>query len=224
MWPMLSRPELDAVYERLLMAVTAAQAATPTPATIQSHLIAAQPYICRDLPTSDEPGGAVIDPFRSQVLSHSMLLGLTPPRPGEPVDQLLNRISKGSTASMLELKMRTAGAPAETILQVKGLRAEMEVERQLLLASREGAEAHLDQLADRVLSMANATAARIKFSAASNPAAAARPAEAITVDLLSRPGDLAQCDQKSLFGGNAQLIFGYLGHLSDECRFPWRAA
>jgi hypothetical protein len=224
MWPMLSRPELDVVYERLLMAATAAQAAAATPTTIQSYLAAAQPYISRDLPSSSEPGGEVVDSFRNQVLSHSMLMSIAPPRPGESVDQLLDRISKGSKSSMLELKMRTAGAPTGTILQVKGLRAEMEVERQLLLASRESAEVHLEQLAERVLLMANATAARIKFSAASNPAAAARPAEAITVDLLSRPGDLAQCDQRSLFAGNSYLIFGYLGHLSDECRFPWRAA
>jgi hypothetical protein len=223
-WPMLSRPELDLVYERLLTAVTAAQAAATIPATIHSYLVAAQPYISRDPPASDEPGGAVVDSFRSQILSHAMLLALTPPRPGEPVNQLLDRMSKGSTASMLELKMRTAGAPTEMIRQAQELRAQMEVERQLLLASRETAEADLEQLAVRVLSMANATATRIKLSAASNPGAASRPAEAIMADLLSRPGDLAQCDRRSLFVGNEQLVFGYLGHLSDECRFPWRAA
>jgi hypothetical protein len=104
------------------------------------------------------------------------------------------------------------------------LRADMEVKRQLLLSSRESAGTELEDLAGHLLSMANATAAKINFSAASNPSAAARPAEAIIADLLSRPGDLAQCDQKSIFSDNPQLIFGYLGHLSDECRFGWRAA
>ena len=222
--PMLSRPELDGIYERLLTAVTAAQAAATMPATIHAHLRAAQPYLRRDLPTSDEPGGTEIDRIRSQILSHAMLLALTPPRPGESVNQLLDRMSKGSSVSMLELKMRTAGASMEVIQRAQELRADMEVERQLLLASRETAEAELEQLAVQVLSIANATAVRIKFSAVGNPAVAARPAEAITADLLSRPSDLAHCDKRSLFAGDGQLVYGYLSHLSDECRFPWQAA
>jgi hypothetical protein len=221
---MLSRPELDRIYERLLIAVTAAQAAMSMSATIQSCLISAQSYIGRDLPNSGEPGGAEIDPIRSQILTHAMLHASTPPLPGESVDQLLNRISNGSSASMLELKMRTAGAQPEAIRWVQGLRADMEVARQLLLTSRENADTELEDLAEQLLSMANATAGRIKFSAVSSPSAAARPAGAIMADLLSRPSDLTQCDQKSIFAGNAQLIFGYLGHLSDECRFRWQAA
>lgn len=223
-WPMLSRPELDLIYDRLLIAVTAAQAAMTQPGTIQSRMVSARSYISHDVPNSDEPGGAEIDPIRSQILSHAMLVANTPPLPGESVEQLMNRISKGSTASMLELKMRAAGARSKSIQHMQALRADMEVKRQLLLSSRESAEAELEDLAGHLLSMANATASKVNFSAASNPSAAARPAEAIIADLLSRPGDLAQCDQKSIFADNAQLILGYLGHLSDECRYGWRAA
>jgi hypothetical protein len=223
-WPMLPQPELEHIYERLLIAVAAAQAAATTPATVQAHLVAAQPYIQRELPEPDEPGATAIDLIRNQVLSHAMLAGLTPPRPGESVEQLLSRMSEGSAASLLELKMRAAGAAPQTIRQAQELRADMEVQRQLLLASRDTAEADLEQLSTRLLLMADATASRIMLTAANSPAAAARPAEAVAADLLSRPADVGQCDRGSVFGGDGHLIYGYLCHLSDECRFPWRAA
>jgi hypothetical protein len=224
LWPALSRPELDTIYERLLTAATAAQAAAATPATIQAHLAAARPYLELRLPGRDEPGGAVIDPIRNQVLSHAMLLALAPPLPRESPQQLLARISVGSAASMLELKMTAAGAGAQTIGRAQELRADMEVERQLLLASRQSAEADLERLASRVLTVAEATATKIALSAASSPATAARPAEAIAADLLSRPADLGHCDRGSIFDRDGQLVYGYLGHLSDLCRFAWCAA
>lgn len=224
LWPGLSRPELELIYERLLGAAVAAQGASATPASIQAQLAAARPYVGRHLPGPDEPGGAAIDSMRNQVLSHTMLVDLTPPLPGESVEQLLARISAGSAASLLELKMTAAGARAQTIRRTQELRADMEVERQLLLASRDSAEADLERLATRLLTMADATATRIAMSAANNPAAAGRPAEAIAADLLSRPGDLAQCDRQSLFDGDGHLIYGYLGHLSDLCQFGWWAA
>jgi hypothetical protein len=187
-------------------------------------LAAARPYIRRDLPGTDDPGGTAIDSIRNQVLSHAMLVALTPPRPDEPVEQLLDRMSEGSTASLLELKMRAAGAGSETIRRAQELRADMEVERQLILASRQTGEADLEELASRLLTMANATAMKVVLSAASSPINAARPAEVIAADLLSRPADLGQCDRESLFGADGLLIYGYLGHLSDLCRFWWRPA
>ncbi|WP_405141986.1 DUF4297 domain-containing protein [Sphaerisporangium sp. NBC_01403] len=224
LWPALSRPELSLVYERLLLAATAAQADSPTPFTVQAHLAAARPHIGHRLPESHEPGGAAVDAIRNQVLSHGVLVGLTPPIPGASVEQLLARVAAGSDASLLELKMMAAGAGAQTIQQAKELRADMEVERQLLLASRETAEMDLQQLATRVLRVAEATAKKIALSSASNPAAAARPAEAIAADLLSRPADLGQCDRASLFDRDGQLIYGFLGHLSDICHFGWHVA
>ncbi len=60
LWPALSRPELDLVYERLLNAATAAQGAAAAPATVQAHLAAARLHIGHHLPGPDEPGGACI--------------------------------------------------------------------------------------------------------------------------------------------------------------------
>ncbi|GIJ08464.1 DUF4297 domain-containing protein [Micromonospora andamanensis] len=223
LWPMLSRPEVEHLYERLLMAATAAQTGGSGQAkSIQAHLAAALPHVGRDLPAPDDPDGAAIESIRDQVLSRGMLGALTPPLPGESVEQLLARMSAGSTASLLELKMMRAGAGRHLIERVQEMRADMEVQRQLLLASRDSADADLERLATRVLSMAEATATRISLSAASSPAAAGRPAEAIAADLLARPGDLAHCDRHPLFDRDEYLILGYLGHLSDVCRFSWR--
>ncbi|MEV4201089.1 DUF4297 domain-containing protein [Micromonospora globbae] len=223
LWPALSRPEVEQLYERLLIAATAAQTGgSGQPGSIQAHLAAALPHVEPDLPGPDDPGGSAIDAVRDQVLSRGMLVALTPPLPGESVEQLLARISAGSAASLMELKMMTAGAGRTLIERVREMRADMEVQRQLLLASRNNAEADLERLATRVLSMAEATATRVGLSAATNPAAAGRPAEAIAADLLARPADLAQCDRHPLFDRDEHLVFGYLGHLSDLCRFSWR--
>ncbi|WP_018791463.1 dsDNA nuclease domain-containing protein [Salinispora arenicola] len=223
LWPALSRPEVEHLYERLLQAATAAQTGGfGQSGSIQAHLAAALPHVGCDLPGAPEPGGAAISAIRDQVLSQGMLTALTPPLPGESVEKLLARISAGSTASLMELKMMTAGAGRQLIERVQEMRADMEVQRQLLLASGDNAEADLERLAIRVLSMAEATASRVGLSAASNPAAAGRPAEAIAADLLARPADLAQCDRNPLFDRDEHLVLGYLGHLSDLCRFSWR--
>lgn len=224
LWPSRSRPELEYLYERLLVAATAAQAAATTPASVQAHLAAARGYLELDLPEPGTLGAEAIDAIRPQVLSRGMLTALMPPLPGESTSQLLARFSAGSSVSMLELKMIAAGAAGETVRQAQQFRADMEIKRQLLLASRETVEADLERLAARVLTVADATAKRIAFAAVSNPAAAARPADAIAADLLSRPSDLGHCDSESLFGGDGQLIYGYIGHLSDLCRFAWQAA
>jgi hypothetical protein len=225
LWPALSRPETVELYERLLIAATAAQTSGEgQPQSIQAHLAAALPHVGPGLPGPDEPGGAAIDAIREQVLSRGMLVGLTPPLPGESEEQLLARISSGSAASPMELKLMAAGAGRQLIERVQEMRADMEVERQLLLASRDSAEADLERLATRVLTMADATASRIGLSAANNPVAAARSAEAIAADLLARPGDLAHCDRHPLFDRDEHMIFGYLGHLSDVCRFRWQAS
>lgn len=156
-WRARSQPEVVAIYERLLNAVVAAQEAAPQPASIHSRLAAALPHLARHLPASHEPGGAAIDKIRNQVLSQPMLIALTPPRPGESAEQLLARMSAGTAASFLELKMIAAGASPRTIQHMQTLRAEMDVERLQLLESRETAATELDKLGERVLTMAEAT-------------------------------------------------------------------
>jgi len=222
-WQSSPRAELQLVYERLLQAVAAAQAASPSPASVTAILAAVRPRAAGQSDSPDELDDPAVQRIASQVLTREMLVALTPPTPGEPASQLLTRLSEGTAASLLELKMRSAGANAKTLQRTKEIRADMEVQRQILLASRDTAGDELEDLADRLLIVADATASRISLSAAVNPAAASRPAEAIALDLLSRPADLAQCDTGRLFNGDGRTIYGYLAHLSDECRFPWRA-
>ncbi|WDP98632.1 dsDNA nuclease domain-containing protein [Micromonospora chalcea] len=222
LWPALSHQEVQHLYERLLSAASAAQTGgAGQPASIQAILAAALPHVSHDLPRPGEPGWSDIEPIHNQTLSRSMLTSLTPPLPGERQHRLLARMANGSATSLMELKMRAAGASTTLIEDVQELRATMEVERQLLLASRDNAESELEDLARRVLRMAQATSTRIKLSAVGNPVAAGRPAEAIAADLRARPHDLAQCDRKPLLHQDEELIFGYLGHLSDLCRFDW---
>ena len=100
----------------------------------------------------------------------------------------------------------------------------MEFRRQMLLASRDDAEQSLERLAQRVLTVAHATAQTIHLSAVSNPVAASRPAEAIAANLLSNPGTLGGLDNEHLFQGDGLTVYGFLSHLSDLCRYAWKAA
>ncbi|WP_406673622.1 dsDNA nuclease domain-containing protein [Nonomuraea sp. N2-4H] len=224
LWPAMSQQELRHLYQQLLDTVSAAQEGAEAPASAQANLAIAAFFASSGGATTDSLDGDEFEPIRDQILSHSKLIALTPPMPGESAEQLLNRIANGSSATLLELKMTAAGAREKTILNAKEMRADMELERQLLLASRDNAEADLTDLGRRVLTLAEATALRLSLLSATNPGAAAHPAEAIAADLLSRPTDLGQCDRKQVFGGDPYLIYGYLGHLSDLCKFPWRAA
>jgi hypothetical protein len=219
LWPALSQPEREQIYTRLLDSVTAAQEAAPQPAMIGNHLAALNFDGARPVQALGEE---VLGPLGRQVLNREVLVAVTPPRP-EDSDEMLARMAAGGSTSRLELKMLRAGASSKTIQRAKELRAEMEVQRQLMMASRESADPELDKLAGRLLTMAQATARRIALSAASTPAAAVRSAEAITDDLLSRPQDLAYCDRAGIFEQDSELLYGYLGHLSDLCRFAWRA-
>jgi hypothetical protein len=225
LWTGLSFVELLYIYELLLSAAESAQAAEHPKATICGHLATAlgpQPTV----PEEGLPGSVTaLDPIRDHVLHVSALNALTPPLPNEPIDKLLSRISEGSgTLSALELKMRKAGGQARTIERAQRLRAELEVKRLLLLGSQTDGEGKLDQLAERVLMMAEATADRVALGAATNPAAAGRSADVIAADLLSRPSELGALDHDNLFSRDGFAVYGFLCQLSDACRFGWRAA
>jgi hypothetical protein len=203
----LSQGELIAIYERLLAAASAAQAGNSPPQSVQGHLA--------------ERFSTGLDAIRNQVLTADDVKQLTPPLRAESNEDLLSRMTDGQSASLLELKLLRAGASSETIKVIQEIRAEMEIERQLLLAGRDDADEGLARLAQRLLAMAVATAGKIRLVVASQPALGARPAEAITADLLSRPADLAHCDKEAVFGRDERLVFGYLAHLSDTCKFGW---
>ncbi|MBK6870722.1 MAG: DUF4297 domain-containing protein [Kineosporiaceae bacterium] len=222
MWPFLSTTEMEHLFARLLGSATAAQGADRPDASLHSLLV---PVLDSAGASSNRinAGSDGMSALAAQILDRETLADMTSPIPDESFDQVLERISRGSTASMLELKMRAGGASADTIRQVQGLRADAEVQRQMLLASRETAEADLEELARRTLTVANATARRIAMTSLGN-SAAGRPADAIAADLLSRPHDLGVLDRRSLFEKDGLSVFGFLGHLSDECRFKWSVA
>jgi hypothetical protein len=220
LWPSLSKDELDTLYRELLQAATDAQAAQCMPSR---HLQVAAALDESSGQAVWDPEAIAWDPLRPQILSREAVMTLCPPLPGESLSQILARMEQGTAASLMELKMTIAGAREETISEVQAFRAEMEVQRQVILASQQDPESSLERLARRVLTMANATARTIQLASVTNPVAASRPAEAIAVQLLSRPSELGNLDNERLFHGDGLLLYGFLGHLSDLCRYSWRS-
>jgi hypothetical protein len=223
LWPALSKPELDNLYNMLLQAATAAQGAQQRPPILATCLTAAFDSARQQQCWTSECKLA-LEPIQLQILSRETLLTMTPPRPTELPAQVLARMKNGSDASMLELKMTIAGAQQETIRNAKDFRAQMEFKRQILLASRDNAQESLDRLADRVLTVARATAKDIQLSVTVNPVAASKPAEVIAARMLSQPRILGDLDYEHIFDGDGFMIYGYLSHLSDLCCYPWQAA
>ncbi|WP_329057990.1 DUF4297 domain-containing protein [Streptomyces sp. NBC_01453] len=212
-WRGHSFPELEDIYQRLLDAASAAQAGHDQIGSIQR-------LIKHPLSPSFDLGWLDGEP---QALTRSMIQSLTPPLDGESDQQLFERMSRGESASMLELKLRRAGATEATIQQAHALRAQSDIVRQLSLASRSDQAEEFEQLAGRVLVHARALASRISLNGVANPLAAARPAEIITAEILSDPS-VGQLDRHGLLDGDTVNLYGYLCHLSDKCLFPWRAA
>lgn len=215
LWPSCSISELEDVYTRLLDAASAAQAGDHPIGQIRRFL--AQ---CVDV--SDLPG--VPDDMDVYVLSRAKIMALTPPLTVESDDELFARMSAGESSSMLELKMRRAGASREVLQQAQLLRAQAEVVRQMSMASRTDLGKDLDDLREKVLTVARATATRAHLSGAMNPVAASRPADFISAELLSNPHILGQLDKADIFARDGIDVFGYLCQLSDECHFGWRVA
>ncbi|MCE0763377.1 dsDNA nuclease domain-containing protein [Pseudonocardia kujensis] len=213
-WPAMSQPELSNLYARLLNIATYAQSADMS--IPLAHAI-------RDgqRTSSTQPGNSC-EEIERRTLSREMLAAVTPPLAHVTTDDLIARISAGLGASLLELKLQASGATPETIESMKALRADMEIERQLLLASGDNEAHELDLLAKRLLVLAESTARRLSIASHANPSISSRPAEAIVAELQSRPTELAHVDRKSLFDKDDRLVLGFLAHLSDECRFGWR--
>lgn len=221
-WPDMSMSELEIVYVRLLETATVAQEAGSLPPTTLAILSQAKSALMEHGEVSDSE--YIPADISRQTLSREMVTALTPPLPGEPLESLTRRLLTGSAVSMLELKMRAGRAREETIQEAKHYRADMEVQRQLLIAQRVDAQESLEGLSRRTLSLARAVASQARMNAAVNPVQGHREAEVIATGLLSRLADLGHCDYEQIFGGNPFHVYGYLAHLSDKCNFPWRAA
>ncbi len=205
-------------YTKLLDAAGAAQAAdTSLTRTPWQEVVAA-------LDAGNDPTPA----FGLQVLTHDGLVELLPPLPHvELVDQqaLLRRVAEtGANLSALEVKMVSAGARPETVMEAKTKRALAEVLRQQALAASDEGAARLERLTVNVLTFANAVAKSVRLAAVGNPAVAARPAEATFAELVLKVNELRTLDVEGIFASEPYGVLGYLCHLSDECRFPWRDA
>jgi G:T/U-mismatch repair DNA glycosylase len=215
LWPSLTHPETELIVERLVAAAEAAQEHSSPTVTVVLQLRAARAW--QVTPSDDPPATAAVP----QLLSRGALAALTPPRPDESTDDLLQRLARGEGTSAMELKLRRAGAIDTTIERAKDLRARTEIRRQELLASGDSAEKLLRALEDRVLMVGQATATQARLQM-TNPVVAARPAEYISSLLLGNLSSLATLDHESLLGGQALLVYGLLCQVSDECRFGWR--
>jgi hypothetical protein len=217
LWPSLTHPETELIVERLVAAAEAAQEHSAPTVTVVLQLRAARAW---QATPSDDPPDATKAAV-PQLLSRGALAALTPPRPDESTDDLLQRLARGEGTSAMELKLRRAGAIDTTIERAKDWRARTEIRRQELLASGDSAEKLLRALEDRVLMVGQATATKARLQM-TNPVVAARPAEYISSQLLGNPSSLATLDHDSLMGGQALLVYGLLCQVSDECRFGWR--
>lgn len=206
-WPAMTADEAERLYETLLQAAESAQAASEPPQSIRAAMIAA-----RDDPT---PGGAW-DPIANQSLTTARLRALCPPLPGDTDTDLLTRAVAGE-ATLLELKLKRAGAGRDTIGSALLARADADVAATTARASgvmTADAEQALDS---RLL----ATAASLARLAASNGTSLRRPGEHIYHTLMSRVADTAALDVDSLYDRDHRLLVGHLCGISDRCRYGW---
>lgn len=211
LWPTLPNAAKLELYERLLSAAEAAQASQAPPENVRRQLQAA-------LKAADE---GPLHELGHQVLPRASIRAMTPPTAHATQQELLSRLDAGEYSSALEMKMLAGGASEESVAEAKQLRADAEVERQLLLSSRLSAEEDLERLAGTVLVLANATASKARQQAVANPLIAHEPAQFIASELLSQPANLSALDSRQLFGRDPLHIYGLLCQLSDECKFWW---
>lgn len=221
LWPALSTPERADLYRRLLDAAETAQADEPQAGLVARAVAEALRGVDEDgqSPTSSAADLSVLG---DKVLSRELLASIVPPLPSAAPEELLARVASGQSASALELKMRTAGVGADVITRAQNLRAEAELDLQLLRASRVDAEEAISRLAEQVVVHAELVANSARVQAVANPAIAARPGDYITTELLTHPTDLAQLDADGVFAGNGFRVFGLLCQESDRCRYGWR--
>lgn len=162
-----------------------------------------------------------------QLLTRDQLLGLLPPVSdlllAERQVELRRLTESGASLSPLERKLLTAGARSDTVAKAKTMRASADVQRQQLLAASDGNGARLEQLATNVLTFADAVLTTIALDAATNRVIAARPADATFAFLAQKVTELRALDSDHLFTSDPYGVLGYLCHLSDQCRFGWRA-
>lgn len=206
-WPHMSHHQTGGLYEKLLELATATQAASEPPAVVRSVIASGR------LDPSDP---TLWEPISHQVMLGQHLAALCPPLPSATNAELLERAAAGET-TLLELKLVRAGASPATILKAMKARAAADVAETTATAGGRVDRNDIEDLDDRILSLADAVANLAKLHTMSAPA----PAEFVFNNLMSRPVDVAATDVSKIFDGDHRLIVGRLCGLSDECRFGW---
>lgn len=218
LWPFLTTPERLELFESILQITERAQANENGSSILCEGL--SEGFA---LDTNGKPASLRATTLLTQTLTRSELRTLTPPLPSDSREDLLKRIAAGEVTSALELKMRSAGVRRETIQKAQNLRADAEIVRQELLSSRPESEAILLKLEGRILQLAESQANRASFLSSGNAAIGARPGEFVISELLAQPHNLNYLDYDRIFQGNSDHIFGFLCHISDECKYWWKA-
>lgn len=210
LWPSMTHPEREQLYAQLLAHAATAQAGEDRrDGWGDSPHYLAHLRVLQDNPPENLP---------HRILTLERLENLTPPLP-TTVQVLADASRPASTA--LTQKLSIAGASSATREKAVLYRAQAEMRRQELLTTSSGPR-HLDELADRLLDTAVASAVKATLGAGGNPRMQARVGDYVFNDLLSRPHDLLALDRRGLFGGEHLAVLGFLCQLSDECKFAWR--
>jgi hypothetical protein len=207
-WPHLTFVDIEVLYSRLLSAATAAQSNSAKPAAVRLAIASAGP--ATDLSVT---WGALA----GQVLTREHLKALCPPVRSTTNAELFDRAAKGE-ATLLELKLRRAGASETTVSRAKLARAAMDAELGRLRAAGLVDQDAVDGLDNDLLDHALSVAAMADVSGAGP---ASRPGEYIYNNMASNGSTLAALDQGGLLKQNGRLLLGRICAVSDECRFGW---
>lgn len=216
LWPSLTSPEMQDLFDSLIALVAAAQGGH---VTLGHKRFLDEVSTAGDDQEFDARCVSAIAALGVQTLTRDQLRTATPPLPTESDDELLQRLAAGTSATALELKMRRAGVMEGHIQTAQNLRATAEFKRQTLLAASEENADALDRLSNRLLTYASAVASRGVLLAAGNPAMASRPGQYIMDEILSSPSDVIALDGNEFFDRDTSMLFGLICQLSDECKF-----
>lgn len=227
-----ARSSIDAVTMRLLMDLAPGHTAgiemvydTLVERAIAAHLGASEsadpehPLAVQHAPGSEEQNAPA-----EHALSRVELLTLLPPLPALAEEQrrLLEAANGGALKmTLLEWKLRVAGADDSTITRAQERRAAASAALATRPSIGGGVDEELQQLSDRLIEHADAVTTDVVGSAPTT-AQAGRPAEVIFSRLVQQTTQLGHLDTDDVVGGDGNAVLGLLCELSDQCHFQWR--
>jgi Cap4 dsDNA endonuclease len=156
-------------------------------------------------------------------LTRTELVSTIPPNLALADEQrrLLEAASEGSrTMSLLEFKLRVAGASDPTVQRAKLRRAEASIALETRGGLTDGADEAFDSLVARALDHAEAVTTEIEAIATT---AKFRPADVVFSRLVQQRAVLGALDHERVLGADGGLVLGLVCELSDRCLFAWRS-